>query len=150
MKAVISLGSNLENRKLNLDIAVTKLEEVLRNLIVSKYIETKAVGGPVQPDFLNSVAIGESELEPEDLLNRLLAIEDEMGRVREIKWGPRIIDLDLIVYGDHVIDSQNLKLPHPLASSRDFVLTPWLSIDPDGVIPGLGKIKFLATLSRKS
>jgi 2-amino-4-hydroxy-6-hydroxymethyldihydropteridine diphosphokinase len=150
MKAVISLGSNLENRKLNLDIAVTKLEEVLRNLIVSKYIETKAVGGPVQPDFLNSVAIGESELEPEDLLNRLLAIEDEMGRVREIKWGPRIIDLDLIVFGDHVINTQNLKLPHPLASSRDFVLTPWLSIDPDGVIPGLGKIKFLATLSRKS
>lgn len=150
MKAVIALGSNLENRKLNLDIAVTKLEEVLRNLIVSKYIETKAVGGPVQPDFLNSVAIGESELEPEDLLNRLLAIEDEMGRVREVKWGPRIIDLDLIVFGDHIIDTQNLKLPHPLASSRDFVLTPWLSIDPDGVIPGLGKIKFLASLSRKS
>jgi len=150
MKAVIALGSNLENRKLNLDIAVTKLEEVLRNLVVSKYIETKAVGGPVQPDFLNSVAIGESELEPEDLLNRLLAIEDEMGRVREVKWGPRIIDLDLIVFGDHVIDTQNLKLPHPLASSRDFVLTPWLSIDPDGVIPGLGKIKFLASLSRKS
>ena len=99
MKAVIALGSNLENRKLNLDIAVTKLEEVLRNLIVSKYIETKAVGGPVQSDFLNSVAIGESELEPEDLLNRLLAIEDEMGRVREVKWGPRIIDLDLIVFG---------------------------------------------------
>lgn len=150
MKAVIALGSNLENRKLNLDIAVTKLEEVLRNLIVSKYIETKAVGGPVQPDFLNSVAIGESELEPEDLLNRLLAIEDEIGRVREVKWGPRIIDLDLIVFGDHVINTQNLKLPHPLASSRDFVLTPWLSIDPDGVIPGLGKIKFLASLSRKS
>lgn len=150
MKAVIALGSNLENRKLNLDIAVTKLEEVLRNLIVSKYIETKAVGGPVQPDFLNSVAIGESELEPEDLLNRLLAVEDEMGRVREVKWGPRIIDLDLIVFGDHVINTQNLKLPHPLASSRDFVLTPWLSIDPDGVIPGLGKIKFLASLSRKS
>jgi 2-amino-4-hydroxy-6-hydroxymethyldihydropteridine diphosphokinase len=122
----------------------------LRSLIVSKYIETKAVGGPVQPDFLNSVAIGESELEPEDLLNRLLAIEDEMGRVREVKWGPRIIDLDLIVFGDHVINTQNLKLPHPLASSRDFVLTPWLSIDPDGVIPGLGKIKFLASLSRKS
>jgi 2-amino-4-hydroxy-6-hydroxymethyldihydropteridine diphosphokinase len=150
MKAVIALGSNLENRKLNLDIAVTKLEEVLRNLIVSKYIETKAVGGPVQPDFLNSVAIGESELEPEDLLNRLLAIEDEIGRVREVKWGPRIIDLDLIVFGDHVINTQNLKLPHPLASSRDFVLTPWLSIDPDGVIPGLGKIKFLASLCRKS
>lgn len=143
MKAVIALGSNLENRKLNLDIAVTKLEEVLRNLIVSKYIETKAVGGPVQPDFLNSVAIGESELEPEDLLNRLLAIEDEMGRVREVKWGPRIIDLDLIVYGDQIIDSVFLKLPHPLAQSREFVLSPWLAIDPEGEIPGVGSIKTL-------
>ncbi len=102
MKAVIALGSNLENRKLNLDIAVTKLEEVLRNLIVSKYIETKAVGGPVQPDFLNSVAIGESELEPEDLLNRLLAIEDEMGRVREVKWGSeRLSNFDALCICDY-------------------------------------------------
>jgi 2-amino-4-hydroxy-6-hydroxymethyldihydropteridine diphosphokinase len=150
MKAVIALGSNLGNRKLNLDIAVTKLKEILSNFVVSKYIETKAVGGPVQPDFLNAVAIGESKLEPEILLASLLAIEDEMGRVREVKWGPRVIDLDLIVFGDHVIDTQNLKLPHPLASSRDFVMTPWLSIDPDGVIPGVGKIKFLASSSRKS
>ena len=92
MKAVIALGSNLENRKLNLDIAVTKLEELLTNLVVSKYIESKAVGGPVQPDYLNAVVIGESNLEPETLLMNLLDIEDQMDRVREIKWGPRIID----------------------------------------------------------
>jgi 2-amino-4-hydroxy-6-hydroxymethyldihydropteridine diphosphokinase len=143
MKAVIALGSNLENRKLNLDIAVTKLEELLTNLIVSKYIESKAVGGPVQPDYLNAVVIGESNLEPETLLMNLLNIEDQMGRVREIKWGPRIIDLDLIIFGDHIVDSKNLKLPHPLASSRDFVIKPWLSIDPDAAIPGVGAIKNL-------
>lgn len=141
MKAVIALGSNLENRKLNLDIAVTKLEELLVDLIVSKYMESKAVGGPVQPDYLNAIAIGESNLQPEELLNQLLEIENQMGRVREVKWGPRIIDLDLIVYGEYTSNTQKLKLPHPLASSREFVIKPWLSIDPEGVIPGIGEIK---------
>lgn len=141
MKAVIALGSNLENRKLNLDIAVTKLEELLVGLIVSKYMECKAVGGPVQPDYLNAIAIGESNLQPEELLDQLLEIENQMGRVREVKWGPRIIDLDLIVYGEYVSNTQKLKLPHPLASSREFVIKPWLSIDPEAVIPGIGEIK---------
>ncbi len=141
MKAVIALGSNLENRKLNLDIAVTKLEELLVDLVVSKYMESKAVGGPVQPDYLNAIAIGESNLQPEELLDQLLEIENQMGRVREVKWGPRIIDLDLIVYGECASNTQKLKLPHPLASSREFVIKPWLSIDPEGVIPGIGEIK---------
>ncbi len=143
MKAVISLGSNLENRKLNLDIAITQLESILDQLKVSPYIETKPVGGPVQDDFINAVAIGNCELTAEELLKKLLAIEDQMGRVRDVKWGPRIIDLDLIVYGDQVIDSVFLKLPHPLAQSREFVLVPWLAIDPDGLIPGVGPIKTL-------
>ena len=108
MKAVIALGSNLENRKLNLDIAVTKLEKLLVGLIVSKYMESKAVGGPVQPDYLNAIAIGESNLQPEELLDQLLEIENQMGRVREVKWGPRIIDLDLIVYGENLSDTQKL------------------------------------------
>jgi len=143
MKAVISLGSNLENRKLNLDIAITQIESILDHLIVSPFIETKPVGGPVQDDFLNAVVIGDCDLTAEELLTKLLAIEDQMGRVRDVKWGPRIIDLDLIVYGDQVIDSVFLKLPHPLAQSREFVLSPWLSIDPDGEIPGAGSIKTL-------
>ena len=143
MKAVISLGSNLENRKLNLDIAITQLETILDHLSVSPFIETKPVGGPEQDDFLNAVAIGNCELTSEELLTKLLAIEEQMGRVREIKWGPRIIDLDLIVYGDQVIDSDFLKLPHPLAQYREFVLSPWLSIDPEGEIPGAGSIKTL-------
>ena len=143
MKAVVALGSNLENRKLNIDIAITHLEVFLQNLKVSPYIETKPVGGPYQNDFLNAVVIGNCELTPESLLAELLKIEDQMGRVREVKWGPRIIDLDLIVYGEQVIDTVFLKLPHPLAKSRDFVLKPWLAIDPEGEIPGIGKVKSL-------
>lgn len=143
MKAVIALGSNLENRRLNLDIAITKLEELLGDLIVSQYFETKPVGGPAQDDFINAVVIAYSNLPAEELLTELLAIENQMGRVREVHWGPRIIDLDLIVYGDQVIDTPFLKLPHPLAASREFVLQPWLSIDPEGEIPGKGLIKSL-------
>jgi len=151
MKAVISLGSNLENKKLNLDIAVTELEILLTNLIISPYIQTAPVGGPIQDDFLNAVVIGECQIAAEDLLSELLNIESKMGRVRDVKWGPRIIDLDLIVYGDRVIDSDFLKLPHPLAHKREFVLKPWLAIDPAAKIPGLGEIKtILASISSSS
>jgi 2-amino-4-hydroxy-6-hydroxymethyldihydropteridine diphosphokinase len=151
MKAVISLGSNLENKKLNLDIAVTELEILLTNLIISPYIQTAPVGGPIQDDFLNAVAIGECQIAAEDLLSELLKIESKMGRVRDVKWGPRIIDLDLIVYGDQVIDSDFLKLPHPLAHKREFVLRPWLAIDPAAEIPDLGEIKtLLARISSSS
>ncbi len=151
MKAVIALGSNLENRRLNLDIAITKLEELLGELTVSPYFETKPVGGPAQDDFINAVVIANSQLPADQLLKELLAIEDEMGRVREEHWGPRIIDLDLIVHGNQVIDTVFLKLPHPLAASREFVLEPWLSIDPDGEIPGKGSIKsLLASIQHQS
>ena len=151
MKAVIALGSNLENRRLNLDIAITKIEELLGELTVSPYFETKPVGGPAQDDFINAVVIANSQLPANQLLKELLAIEDEMGRVREEHWGPRIIDLDLIVHGNQVIDTVFLKLPHPLAASREFVLEPWLSIDPDGEIPGKGSIKsLLASIQQQS
>lgn len=139
----MALGSNLENRKLNLDIAITHLEVLLKDLKVSPYFETKPVGGPTQSDFINAVVIGESDLAPEVLLAELLEIEVQMGRVRDLKWGPRIIDLDLIVYGDQKIDTVFLKLPHPLAHSREFVLRPWLEVDPEGVIPGVGTVKSL-------
>ena len=143
MKAVVALGSNLENRKLNLDIAITHLEELLQDLKVSPYFETEPVGGPEQDDFINAVVIGSCDLTPEILLAELLKIEDQMGRVREVKWGPRIIDLDLIVYGKQVVDTVFLKLPPPLAHSREFVLKPWLAIDPEGEIPGIGAVKSL-------
>lgn len=151
MKAVIALGSNLENRKLNLDIAVSHLEKLIKNVVVSKYLESKAVGGPIQGDFLNAVAIGETNLEANKLLEELLKIENQMGRVREEKWGPRLIDLDLISLDDQKIDTAFLQLPHPLAHTREFVIAPWFSIDPQGVIPGIGEIKnILASFNRKS
>jgi len=143
MKAVVALGSNLENRKLNLDIAITHLEVLLKDLKVSPYFETKPDGGPTQSDFINAVVIGECDSAPEVLLAELLEIEVQMGRVRDLKWGPRIIDLDLIVYGDQKVDTVFLKLPHPLAHSREFVLRPWLEVDPEGVIPGVGTVKSL-------
>jgi 2-amino-4-hydroxy-6-hydroxymethyldihydropteridine diphosphokinase len=93
--------------------------------------------------LFRSVAIGSCDLSAEELLTKLLAIEDQMGRVRDIKWGPRIIDLDLIVYGDQIINSAFLKLPHPLAQTREFVLSPWFAVDPEGEIPGVGSIKTL-------
>ena len=88
----MALGSNLENRKLNLDIAITHLEVLLKDLKVSPYLETKPVGGPTQSGFINAVVIGERDLVPEVLLAELLEIEVQMGRVRDVKWGPRIID----------------------------------------------------------
>ena len=120
-----------------------KNNHFLDNLIVSPYTQTKPVGGPKQDDFINAVAVGQCQLSAVDLLTKLLSIEEQMGRVRDIKWGPRVIDLDLIVYGEQIINSDFLKLPHPLAKSREFVLTPWFAIDPEGEIPGAGKIKSL-------
>jgi 2-amino-4-hydroxy-6-hydroxymethyldihydropteridine diphosphokinase len=143
MKAVVALGSNLGNCKDNLNTAITNLHLIIDNLIVSPFTQTEPVGGPEQDDFLNAVAVGQCQLSAVDLLSKLLSIEEQMGRTRNIKWGPRVIDLDLIVYGEQTINSDFLKLPHPLAKSREFVLSPWLAIDPEGEIPGAGKIKSL-------
>ena len=151
MKAVIALGSNLGDRSENLRSAVIQLEKIIKNLRHSEFMESKAIGGPVQGDYLNAIAIGDSDLDPEKLLTDLLSIEDRMGRVRAEKWGPRTIDLDLICFGNQVINTAFLQLPHPLAHTREFVIAPWFSIDPNGVIPGVGEIKnILASLKRKS
>ena len=143
MKAVVALGSNLGECKKNLHTAINHLNLILDNLKISPFTETKPVGGPEQNDFLNAVVVGQCKLSAVDLLRKLLSIEDQMGRIRDVKWGPRVIDLDLIVYGEQIINSDFLKLPHPLAKSREFVLSPWHAIDPEGEIPGAGKIKSL-------
>jgi len=141
MRAVIALGSNLGNRELNIDSAVAELAKIVEVTHLSTNHETDPVGGPEQPKYLNAIAIAETHLEPRELLNTMLEIEDKLGRKREIHWGPRIIDLDLIVFGDEVIDTQNLVLPHPRAHLRKFVLEPWLEIDPSAQIPGIGRVE---------
>jgi 2-amino-4-hydroxy-6-hydroxymethyldihydropteridine diphosphokinase len=141
VKAVIALGSNLGNRELYIDSAVAELAKVIEITHLSTNHETDPVGGPEQPKYLNAIAIAETELDPRELLIIMLEIENRLGRKREAHWGPRTIDLDLIVFGDEVIDSEVLVLPHPRAHERKFVLEPWLEIDPGAYIPGIGEIE---------
>jgi 2-amino-4-hydroxy-6-hydroxymethyldihydropteridine diphosphokinase len=141
MKAVIALGSNLGNRELYIDSAVAELAKIIEITHLSTNHETDPVGGPEQPKYLNAIAIGETELDPRELLIVMLEIENKLGRKREVHWGPRTIDLDLIVFGDEIIDSEVLVLPHPRAHERKFVLEPWLEIEPDAYIPGIGEIE---------
>jgi 2-amino-4-hydroxy-6-hydroxymethyldihydropteridine diphosphokinase len=141
VKAVIALGSNLGNRELYIDSAVAELAKVIEITHLSTNHETDPVGGPEQPKYLNAIAIAETDLDPRELLIIMLEIENRLGRKREVHWGPRNIDLDLIVFGYEVIDSEVLVLPHPRAHERKFVLEPWLEIDPDAYIPGIGEIE---------
>jgi len=138
--AYIALGSNMGDRQANLDTAVRMLGETegVHVIRVSRYIETEPVGYTDQDRFLNGAAHVRTELSPHGLLRACLGIEDRMGRVREIHWGPRAIDLDVLMYEDEVIDTPELKVPHPLMHEREFVLVPLSEIAPDVVHPVLG------------
>jgi len=143
MKAVISLGANIGEPRANLDLAIDLLREATEVLAVSSYLQTKPVGGPEQPDYLNAVVIIESDLPAKDLLALLHGIETAMGRTREVHWGPRVIDLDLIQYGGLLVKDEKLTLPHPRAHERRFVLAPWFEIDPEAVLLTHGRISDL-------
>ena len=145
MKAVISLGANIGDANANLNLAIGLLREATQVLAVSSYLQTKPVGGPEQPDYLNAVALVESELPAKDLLALLNGIETAMGRTREIHWGPRVIDLDLIQYGGLLVNDEKLTLPHPRAHERRFVLAPWFEIEPEAVLLTHGRISDLIT-----
>ena len=143
MKAVVSLGANIGDPKANLDLAVELLRQATDVIAVSSYLQTKPIGGPEQPDYLNAVAIVESELPAKDLLALLNGIETAMGRTREIHWGPRVIDLDLIQYGGLLVHDEKLTLPHPRAHERRFVLAPWFEIEPEAILLTHGRISDL-------
>ena len=143
MKAVISLGANLGDAKANLDLAVALLREATEVIAVSSYLQTKPIGGPEQPDYLNAVAIVDSELPAKDFLALLNGIETAMGRTREIHWGPRVIDLDIIQYGGLLVSDEKLTLPHPRAHERRFVLAPWFEIEPEAILLTHGRISDL-------
>jgi len=145
-KVVYSLGSNLGDRLGNLQGAVDALRDTPDVIVVdvSGVYETRAVGGPDDsPDFLNLVVVAETTLEPRTLLERAQAIEDAYGRERTGHWAPRTLDVDLIMVGSAVVDSDDLKLPHPLAQERGFVLVPWVEVDPRGEVPGRGALTTL-------
>ena len=149
---MIGLGSNLGERDKNIRTALEKMQEKgIELLRVSSVLETEPYGYTDQPKFLNAVCLVETNLTPDQLLDVLFEIEKEMGRVRERKWGPRIIDLDIIFYEDLVLESERLIVPHPDMHNRWFVLAPLAEICPDYVHPKLKKTvrELLQELTRR-
>ena len=150
--AVVALGANLGDRRATLLAATRELADAdgVELTAISSVIETAALRpsgvDPNAPAYLNAVALLRTTLSPSDLLDLLHRIENAHGRVRAERWGDRTLDLDLIDFAGRRSTSPLLTLPHPRAAERDFVLRPWLEVDPDAVLPGHGPV---ADLVRK-
>jgi 2-amino-4-hydroxy-6-hydroxymethyldihydropteridine diphosphokinase len=137
--AYIGLGSNIGDKKETCLKALELLSETVRVRKVSSFYCTEPVGFHDQEDFINSVAEIETVLAPEQLLTVCLTVEDKLGRRRSARWGPRSIDLDILLYGDTTIETPHLSIPHPLLQTRAFVLIPLCEIAPHVVHPILKK-----------
>lgn len=137
-RVAVALGSNLGDRRAHLIYAIGRLSERLSDLIASSLEETEPVGVGPQPVYLNGAAVGWSEAEPRVLMAQLLAIERARGRIRPFPGAPRTLDLDLILFGDLVLDEAGLIVPHPRFRERLFVLRPLAEIAPDLVDPVTG------------
>jgi 2-amino-4-hydroxy-6-hydroxymethyldihydropteridine diphosphokinase len=143
--AVLALGSNLGDRR---DILRGCVDEIARIpevqvMAVSPVYETVPVGGPPQPDYLNAVLLVRTTLSPRALLDRLHEVEAAFDRVREVRWGPRTLDIDIITVDGEVSADPELTLPHPRAHERAFVLAPWHDVDPHAVLLGHGPVAAL-------
>lgn len=138
VRAFLGLGSNLGDRLGNLTEAAARLSRArgIRALRSSRVYETDPVGGPEQPDYLNAVLEVDTMLTPRDLLEACLRVERDMGRVRDERWGPRTIDIDLLVYGTEEVHEDGLEVPHPRMHERGFVLIPLLELKADPPLPG--------------
>ncbi|MEW2356369.1 2-amino-4-hydroxy-6-hydroxymethyldihydropteridine diphosphokinase [Spirillospora sp. NPDC029432] len=150
-RVVFSLGSNLGDRLDNIQEAVDALFDApgLSFVAMSPVYETAPFAPPGQEipdqgDFLNIILVADTRLPPENLLERVLNIENSMQRVREVRWGPRTLDIDIVVFGNVTSDDPDLTLPHPRAHERAFVLVPWADIEPDVLLAGHGRVGDLA------
>ncbi|MEM6534357.1 MAG: 2-amino-4-hydroxy-6-hydroxymethyldihydropteridine diphosphokinase [Pseudomonadota bacterium] len=141
VEAAIGLGANLGDRRANIEWACDKLSALPGTQMTrrSALYETPPWGDLDQPAFINACLLIETQIQPEDLLQHCLAIEQEMGRVRTRHWGPRLIDIDLLWLDDHQVSSPTLTLPHPEIQNRAFVLVPLNEIAPDKVINAAGR-----------
>ncbi len=143
VEACIALGSNLGERAVAITAAIDHLHATDGIVItaVSSMYETDPIGPGRQPKYLNAAAVARTNLPARNLLNRMLEIESMLGRARQCgqKWGPRSIDLDLLLYGDRIIDEPGLRVPHPRMHERAFVLDPLCEIAPNKRHPALGR-----------
>ncbi|GGQ44214.1 2-amino-4-hydroxy-6-hydroxymethyldihydropteridine diphosphokinase [Streptomyces mutabilis] len=143
-RAVVALGANLGNRLETLQGAIDALEDTpgVRVKGVSPVYETEpwGVAPDSQPAYFNAVVILKTTLPPSSLLERAHAVEEAFHRVRDERWGPRTLDVDIVAYADVVSDDPQLTLPHPRAHERAFVLAPWHDVDPDAQLPGHGPV----------
>lgn len=132
----LGLGTNVGDREQNLGRALEFLGKKISALRRAPLYETKAVGFVDQANFLNTVVAGQTTILPEELLQFVKQIEKAVGRVERFHWGPREIDIDILFYGDQVIDSPDLTIPHPRLTERDFALQPLFDLNPNFVHPG--------------
>ena len=141
MIAFVALGSNLGDREAHLRAALEAMDAMpdTRVVKVSPFYDTEPVGEVEQPNFLNGVALLETRLAARQLLWNLMLIEKRLGRVRSVRWGPRTIDLDLLLLDDQVVEEPGLQLPHPELTRRAFVLVPLADLDPMRVHPVTGE-----------
>jgi len=145
LRAYVGLGANLGGREVTLEHALALLDAVpgVEVRAVSTLRETDPVGVVDQPRFLNGAVAVDTTLSARELLDGLLAIERALGRERGERWGPRIVDLDLLLYGDEVVDEPGLRVPHPRLHERRFALEPLAELDPGLEIPGRGRVSAL-------
>jgi 2-amino-4-hydroxy-6-hydroxymethyldihydropteridine diphosphokinase len=143
--AFIGLGANLEAPVDRVREAIVRLDRVpgVKVVRVSPLYASKPVGPRDQPDYVNAAAEIATSLDPESLLLALKQIESAMGRVTTVRWGPRLIDLDVLLYEDRVVDRPSLQIPHKEIANRRFVLKPLFDLAPDRVVPGRGTVRAL-------
>jgi 2-amino-4-hydroxy-6-hydroxymethyldihydropteridine diphosphokinase len=145
VRAFVALGSNLEDPRRQLREAFSALDAISGSRLVARspVYRSKPIGPADQPDYLNAVVELETRLEAEELLDQLQRIEQQQGRQRSRRWGPRTLDLDLLAFGDQRVDTTRLRVPHPEIPNRAFVLVPLADLANDLELPGLGRVSRL-------
>lgn len=145
IKVYVGLGSNLDDPQSQLKKAIIAMEMVPSTSVAktSSFYRSKPVGPQDQPDYVNAVVELDTELSASVLLDYLQAIENDQGRERKVKWGARTLDLDILLFGDEIINDDRLQIPHVEMQNRGFVLLPLNEIFPDCIIPGVGSVSSL-------
>jgi len=139
-RVVLSIGANLGDAETMVQQTIDQLSGILKESKASRIYQTSPVGVEDQPDFFNAVIVGEWGGTADELLKRTSKLEEAAGRERELRWGARTLDVDIIAFGDQVSHDPKLTLPHPRAHERLFVLIPWIELQPEAQLIGQGDV----------